>query len=83
MNMLYDEIRKSHKNNNFRPKSIPDFSSDFKFQTNIFSYFRKITAISISHNGSYEKKMIEKKVIGKFWENFLQKRSDLLQKVTY
>ena len=35
------------------------------------------------YNGSYEKKMMEKKVIGKFWENFLQKRSDLLQKVTY
>ena len=48
--MLYDEIRKSHKNNKFRPKSIPDFSSDFKFQTNIFSCFRKITAISIAHN---------------------------------
>ena len=44
------KILKSDKNNNFRPKYIYDLLSYFQFQTGFFSYFRKITALSLSHD---------------------------------
>ena len=39
--MLYDEILKSDKNNNFRPKSIYDLLSYFQFQTDLFFILSK------------------------------------------
>ena len=36
LHVLYDEIIKSDKNNNFRPKATYDLLSYFQFQTDLF-----------------------------------------------